>query len=164
MELASNQISDISPVTSLTNLTHLSLDHNRISDLQPLIDNSGLATGDIVSLKSNLLSHIALELQIPALQARGVIVESNVLWSKDNAEMAYIPAGSFEMGDHLDNMSNALPVHTVKLDAFYMDKTEVTVGQFKEFVNQSGYDYPQAEWERVGPISPGDDYPMVYAS
>ena len=30
-----------------------------------------------------------------------------------------IPAGSFEMGDHLNGMSNA-PVHTVELDAFYM--------------------------------------------
>jgi len=43
--------------------------------------------------------------------------------------MALIPAGSFEMGDHLDNVEQALPVYTVELDAFHMDVNEVTVGQ-----------------------------------
>ena len=72
--------------------------------------------------------------------------------------MVLIPAGSFEMGDHLDGMSNA-PVHRVELDAFYMDVHEVTVGQFREFVNQSGYSYNK--WNDVARNSPGDDYPMV---
>ena len=40
-------------------------------------------------------------------------------------EMVLIPAGSFDMGDHHDGMSWALPVHSVYLDAFYMDKFEV---------------------------------------
>ena len=60
--------------------------------------------------------------------------------------------------DHLDGMSNA-PVHTVELDAFYMDIHEVTVGQFKKFVNQSGYSYNR--WNSVAKYSPGDDYPML---
>ena len=83
-------------------------------------------------------------------------------WEKDNSEMALIPAGSFEMGDHHDNMSNALPVHRVELDAFYMDVHEVTVGQFREFVNQSGYSYNK--WNDVAKYSPDDEYPMVYVS
>ena len=76
--------------------------------------------------------------------------------------MMLIPAGSFEMGDHLDGSSNA-PVHRVELDAFYMDVHEVTVGQFREFVNQSGYDYPEY-WDEVATYSPGDEYPMIYVS
>jgi len=32
-----------------------------------------------------------------------------------------------------------LPVHTVTLDTFYIAIYEVTVGQFKQFVNQSDY-------------------------
>ena len=52
------------------------------------------------------------------------------MWEKDGSEMALIPAGSFEMGDHLDGMVNALPVHRVELDAFYMAVHEVAVGQF----------------------------------
>ena len=76
--------------------------------------------------------------------------------------MMRIPAGSFEMGDHLDGMSNA-PVHRVELDAFYMDVREVTVGQFREFVNQSGYKYG-GNWNDVAKYSPGDEYPMVYVN
>lgn len=40
--------------------------------------------------------------------------------------MAYIPGGPFQMGDNLDGMTNALPVHNVQVDAFFMDKYEVT--------------------------------------
>ncbi|MDP6599799.1 MAG: SUMF1/EgtB/PvdO family nonheme iron enzyme, partial [Candidatus Poribacteria bacterium] len=40
-----------------------------------------------------------------------------------------IPAGSFEMGDHFnEGKPHELPLHTVELDAFYMDRTEITVG------------------------------------
>ena len=49
--------------------------------------------------------------------------------------MVLILAGSFEMGDYLDVISNA-PVHTVELDAFDMDVNEVMVGQLKKFVQQ----------------------------
>jgi len=84
-------------------------------------------------------------------------------WEKDNSQMALIPAGSFEMGDHHDNMGSALPVHRVELDAFYTDIREVTVGQFREFVNQSGHKYG-GNWANVAKYSPGDDCPMVYVS
>ena len=40
--------------------------------------------------------------------------------------MAYIPAGPFQMGDNLDGDTGAMPVHIVQVDAFFMDKTEVT--------------------------------------
>ncbi|MAE17341.1 hypothetical protein CMK12_00105 [Candidatus Poribacteria bacterium] len=86
-----------------------------------------------------------------------------ITWRKDESEMVLIPAGSFEMGDHLDGMKKALPVHTVELDSFYMDKYEVTVGQFKKFVEKSGYAY-QGNWNSVAQYSPGDDYPMVYVT
>jgi formylglycine-generating enzyme required for sulfatase activity len=38
------------------------------------------------------------------------------------AGMALIPAGSFTMGDNLDGSGYALPLHTVYVSAFYMDK------------------------------------------
>ena len=91
-----------------------------------------------------------------------------IIWKKDGAKIALIPAGSFEMGDHLDNMASSLPVHTVELDAFYMDVNEVTVGQFKQFVAASGYDYDfNEDWDGLGPVaeySPTDEHPMVYVS
>ena len=95
---------------------------------------------------------------LPPANNQGVIE-----WEKDNSQMALIPAGSFEMGDHHDNMSRALPVHTVTLDAFYMDVHEVTVGQFLAFVDQSGYNYG-GNWNDVVKNSLGDRYPMSYVS
>ena len=90
---------------------------------------------------------------------------NQIVWLKDGAEMAYIPAGSFEMGDHLDdaNMSNALPVHTVTLNGFYMDKTEVTVGQFKDFLADTDYSWG-GSWDEVDQYSPSDDHPMIYVN
>jgi formylglycine-generating enzyme required for sulfatase activity len=40
--------------------------------------------------------------------------------------MALIPVGSFTMGDNLDGDTNALPLHTVYVSGFYMDKYLVT--------------------------------------
>ena len=58
--------------------------------------------------------------------------------------MAYIPAGSFHMGDTFsEGESFELPVHTVYVDAFYMDKCEVTWGKWKEvrdWAVNNGYD------------------------
>jgi len=89
---------------------------------------------------------------------------NQILWNKDGAEMSYIPAGSFEMGDHLNNMSSALPVHTVTLDGFYMDKTEVTVRQFKAFLaDNSSYSWG-GNWDNVARYSPTDDHPMIYVT
>ena len=50
--------------------------------------------------------------------------------------MVLIPAGSFEMGsEDEDARYDEQPVHTIHLDAFYMDKYEVTNAQFKAFVD-----------------------------
>ncbi len=47
--------------------------------------------------------------------------------------MALIPAGSFTMGDTFsDGWSGELPVHTVYVSAFYMDKCDVTYAMWQE--------------------------------
>ncbi|MDE0684506.1 MAG: SUMF1/EgtB/PvdO family nonheme iron enzyme, partial [Candidatus Poribacteria bacterium] len=48
--------------------------------------------------------------------------------------MVLIPAGEFKMGSHAGK-NNERPVHTVYLDAFYMDIYEVTNAQYKIFVD-----------------------------
>jgi len=83
-----------------------------------------------------------------------------ITWEKDGKEMALIPAGNFMMGDRKGTGTGSRPVHTVTLDAFYMDVHEVTVGQFKQFVEQSGYNYG-GNWDSVAKYSPGDEYPIV---
>ena len=49
--------------------------------------------------------------------------------------MVLIPEGEFQMGSNDGNADNdEQPVHTVHLDAFYIDANEVTNAEFKDFV------------------------------
>ena len=82
-----------------------------------------------------------------------------IIWEKDGAKMVLIPAGSFEMGDHLDGMKRAQPVHKVELDAFYIDIYEVTVGQYKQFLLET--EHQQPSWNWIKKYSPTDDHPMI---
>jgi len=54
-------------------------------------------------------------------------------------DMAYIPDGGFEMGDHFDpeGSINELPVHGVLLDAFFMSKFEITKSQYCDYLNSA---------------------------
>jgi formylglycine-generating enzyme required for sulfatase activity len=58
-------------------------------------------------------------------------------------EQVFVPAGSFMMGSE-DGSSDEQPVHEVTLDAFWIDRTEVTNAQFGLFVADTGY-YTTAE-------------------
>ena len=57
-------------------------------------------------------------------------------------ETVLIPAGSFEMGDHIGFVDpkhggDETPIHTVRLDAFEMGKYPVTTAQYCEFLNSA---------------------------
>ena len=67
-------INDLTGLESATNLTYLSLNDNNISDISPLIANTGLGTGDHVHLWGNPLSSLSLNDYIPVLRGRGVRV------------------------------------------------------------------------------------------
>lgn len=63
------------------------------------------------------------------------------LQAVEKSEMVEIPAGSFLMGFDNDNDMewgdvDEEPVHEVYLDAFYMDRYEVTSQQFSRFLNE----------------------------
>jgi formylglycine-generating enzyme required for sulfatase activity len=51
--------------------------------------------------------------------------------------MVWIAGGEFSMGD--DELFDARPVHRVRVDGFFIDRTEVTNAQFARFVEQTGY-------------------------
>jgi len=54
--------------------------------------------------------------------------------------MVLIPAGSFQMGSN--EREDEKPVHTVYVDAFYMDKYEVTNSQYRKFMSATGHREP----------------------
>ena len=55
-------------------------------------------------------------------------------------DMVLIPAGGFIMGTDSEQANvDQKPAHKVYLDAFYIDKHEVTNSQFEEFIVDGGY-------------------------
>ena len=84
------------------------------------------------------------------------------LFGNDGAEMVLIPAGEFLMGsDDRDARDDEKPVHPVYLGAFYMDKYEVTIGRYKQFVRVTGH-RSLPDW--VSKISPTDQHPVIGVS
>jgi formylglycine-generating enzyme len=86
----------------------------------------------------------------------------NEIIGKDGAPMLPIPAGDFQMGDAFnEGESDERPVHTVYIDAFYMDVYEVTNAQYKKFMDATGYKAPDY-WD--DPDYNALDYPVVGVS
>jgi sulfatase modifying factor 1 len=92
------------------------------------------------------------------------------------AGMVWIPGGTFWMGCEDCQMPDALPLHPVTVDGFWMDETPVTNAQFEKFVMATGYqtiaerkpdpkDFPGADAKMLVPGSavftaPGRDVPL----
>ncbi len=57
--------------------------------------------------------------------------------------MALIPAGEFTMGKNSSGITDWQPEHIVSVDAFYMDKFEVTNKLYFEFCTQTGNPLPE---------------------
>jgi formylglycine-generating enzyme required for sulfatase activity len=63
---------------------------------------------------------------------------------KDGAPMVLIPAGQFMMGSRDgEGTKKERPLHPVTLDAFYMDKFEVTVARYADFVRATNRSKPE---------------------
>ena len=78
------------------------------------------------------------------------ITAKKIIWKKDGSVMMSIPASD-----------------TIKL--FWMDATEVTVGQFKKFVAEAKHLSPGVTprgnlWWKINKYSPTDNHPMIYVS
>lgn len=65
-------------------------------------------------------------------------INRTVISEKDKMTLLYVPAGEFTMGTD-DGQNDETPVHTVYLDAFWIDQTEVTNLKFSFFLNQEEY-------------------------
>jgi formylglycine-generating enzyme required for sulfatase activity len=70
--------------------------------------------------------------------AGGKSPTTKTIKTKDSAEMVLIPAGTFTMGR--EEPPSERPEHQVYLDAYYIDKYEVTTEQFCAFLNEEGSD------------------------
>ncbi|MCP4543250.1 MAG: formylglycine-generating enzyme family protein [Chloroflexi bacterium] len=111
--------------------------------------------------------------------------------STDGMVMVYVPAGAFQMGSDMDKIRYARelcneydseqslvicgqgtfgrdewPTHTVRLDGFWIDRTEVTNGRYRQCVGAGDCDPPVESGSYTRDSYYGndtyDDYPVVW--
>jgi len=67
------------------------------------------------------------------------------IWPSDGAEMVLVPAGTFKMGSTTDDKEayqNEMPLHDVYLDAFWIDRMEVTNRMYAQCVADGACELP----------------------
>jgi eukaryotic-like serine/threonine-protein kinase len=87
--------------------------------------------------------------------------------AKDGMTLLYVPAGEFTMGSN-DGKANEKPPHTVYLDAFWIDQTEVTNAMYAQCVRAGACQAPASTASSTRASYYGttqfDNYPVVYVS
>lgn len=104
----------------------------------------------------------SLATPIPALG-----VGSTMISEKDGMVMVYVPAGEFQMGSE-DGSKDEKPIHTVYLDAYWIDQTEVTNAMYAKCVADGVCDAPSSSKSYTRDMYYGnsefDTYPVIYVS
>ena len=97
------------------------------------------------------------------------IKAKKITWKKDGAKMVLIPStATFEQKTTFNRVGEPI-VKAVKVKGlnplpFYMDVTEVTVGQFKKFLKSTDHQFDGESWASIYEYSPTDKHPMIYVS
>jgi serine/threonine-protein kinase len=89
--------------------------------------------------------------------------------SKDGMEMVYVPKGEFTMGStDSDADDDESPVREVRLDAYWIDKYEVSNGQYQKCVNAGKCTKPSSteSFSRSSYYGNAkyDDFPVIYVT
>lgn len=89
---------------------------------------------------NNINNNIVPENKIENSENGSIIneLEKNVDDVKKTEQMILVEGGEFEMGSNT-NFQDERPKHNVILKTFYIDKYEVTINQFKQFVDKTNY-------------------------
>ena len=137
-ELKRQQINENSEIQSLT------------ADLQTLEQEKRTLSSENQKLKNQLAEK---DQEIQRLNSRTRTLEllsqnsrSSDSSSQEVTRMTLIPAGEFRMGSNAASAySDEKPMHTVYVNAFYIDKYEVTNEEYKKFVDAN----PQWRKDRI---------------
>jgi serine/threonine protein kinase len=104
---------------------------------------------------------------LPTATPECCILGDTLTRSADSMVMAYVPAGEFEMGSRLDSEEER-PVHTVKLDGFWLDRTEVSNEQYAQCVAAGACEPPTESRSDTRDAYYGNeaygDYPVIYVN
>ncbi|HEY3312136.1 MAG TPA: SUMF1/EgtB/PvdO family nonheme iron enzyme [Anaerolineales bacterium] len=129
-------------------------------------------SGPLVVKKQQTLSPTATKIPLPTktvlVTATPILdISAPAIREKDNMLMVYVEAGAFQMGGG-NTWPNENPEHSVILDAFWIDQTEVTNGKYALCV-QSKACTPPSEPSSVKYVSyygsaQYENYPVVHIS
>lgn len=144
------------------------------------------ATADAIRYATQTSLTVATDTPTIDLNQPGACSQIGQTWTSpmDGMTLVCVPAGKFTMGSE-SGSDDEKPVHSVYLDAFWIDQTEVTNAMFVLFVKEQGYrtvleergrskvwtgdkfeEVTGANWQR--PEGPGSniegrmDYPVVH--
>lgn len=109
------------------------------------------------SIQSQLL---AAQKDLEELEERRVELQDKL----NPREMVLIPAGKLRMGTNDPTREDENPEHIVNISAYYMDKTEVTNLQYKEFIAVTGHRQPSHWRHNTFPDARKSDHPIVNIS
>ena len=91
----------------------------------------------------------------------------STMTGEDGMTLLYVPGGEFRMGSEA-NSDSEMPVHPVYLDAYWIDKTEVTNKQYTGCVSGGGCTPPSNNNSNTHTSYFGnnqfDDYPVIYVN
>ena len=93
-----------------------------------------------VATEVPLATEVPVNTEVPSLG-------STRISETDGMTLVYVPSGDSTMGSDSSSYANERPAHTVFLEAFWIDQTEVTNAMFGAFVAQTGY---QTDAENAG--------------
>lgn len=82
------------------------------------------------------------------------------------AEMIQLPGGTFKMGRSdvsKKNEVNQIPAHSVTVEPFWIDKTEVTNAEYLMFVAATGHPAPK-NWSNNQPVAGTETKPVSFVS
>jgi formylglycine-generating enzyme required for sulfatase activity len=113
----------------------------------------------VTSTNSFPVTSISTQIAPTATLPSPLGIDSTIISDKDSMKLLYVPAGKFSMGSD-NGGGDEKPVHTVFLDAFWIDQTEVTNAMFAKFVDETGY-ITDAEKTRISYVYQDGSWKLV---
>lgn len=136
-------------------------------------NSEGTSTQTLTELLNTSNSSIVTTTKIPIAKLTSTSIPppslgigSTMISEKDGMVMVYVPEGEFTMGS--DAFSDGQPIHTVNLDSFWIDQTEVTNAMYTKCVEDGDCTPPSSSnsYTHDGYYgnSEFNDYPVIYVN
>lgn len=106
---------------------------------QPTIQNTQIVIGSPTNTKVSLTNT-----PIPVTSTPELGIGSTMVSEKDSMTLVFVPAGEFIMGSEIP-FEDEKPIHTINLNAFWIDQTEITNSMYAKCVNENKCDRPSSE-------------------